>query len=71
MKSKVYFILLAFIVQYIADTYFTIEYNFDAFYPAGTSDYLYVCAYFLMALAIYKFGDLPDKLHQKNLVSKK
>lgn len=71
MRNKVYFVLFAFAVQYIADTYFTVEYNLDAFYPGGLSDYLYFISYFIMVLAIYRFSELPTKLEIDEVTNSK
>lgn len=62
MKPVINFILLALVFQYIADLYFTYEVLNDSLYAGGLSDYIYIIAYTLMAVAIYEFGEVPAKV---------
>lgn len=71
MKPSVLLLLGAFALQYLADTYFTYEYGHEMWHPAGASDYFYLIAYFVMSIAVFKFGDFPDKLYKTKLVNTK
>jgi hypothetical protein len=52
MKKPVMLLLFAFLVQYAADTNFLYQTIHETWGPAGYGDYIYMLAYFLMALAV-------------------
>jgi hypothetical protein len=52
MKNKILFILFALLAQYIADWTFIYQANRDIWYPGGVNDYMFLCAYVLMALGL-------------------
>lgn len=62
MKKMVLSIIAALIIQYIADTTFLYRTFQDMWQPAGISDYIFTCAYFLMSIAILQFGEVVDKI---------
>ena len=62
MKKMVLLIIAALIIQYIADTTFLYRTFQDTWEPAGISDYMFMCAYFLMSIAILQFGEVVDKI---------
>jgi hypothetical protein len=59
MKRKIIFIIAAFIAQFLADYAFV--YFKNSYYPGSILDYLYVLAYFLMALGLIQFKTVFDK----------
>ena len=60
MRPKVMFILIAFTVQFIADYAFLFFH--DQYFPGSVLDYLYVLAYFLMALGIFQLQVVATKI---------
>lgn len=59
MKKKILAILLALVVQYIADFTFLEAAKTQKVFPGGANDYLYLLAYTAMALALNSFRLLP------------
>lgn len=64
MRSPILLLILALISQYVADFYFGYEISIETWYIAGTSDYLFCLAYFLMALAIFSIGNMFYKVQE-------
>lgn len=62
MKNKVILILIALVLQYIADIYYTYDIYTETFYSGGLSDYLYILAYFIMGIGLFKLGGVPDTI---------
>lgn len=62
MRNKVLFILVALVVQYVADFMFLYKANRDTWYAAGPNDYTYLIAYLLMTLALINLGRVVDRL---------
>ena len=62
MKPVINSVLFALVFQYIADMYFTYEVLNESLYAGGLSDYIYIVAYTLMAVAIYEFGEVPARV---------
>lgn len=52
MKSKVLLILSALLAEFIADWTFLYQASRETWYAGGINDYMYLCAYFLMTLAL-------------------
>jgi hypothetical protein len=65
MRNRVLFFIGALIVQYIADSVFLYRTFEGIWYAAGLSDYIFVVAYFLMALALIKFGNAYYEVSKK------
>lgn len=65
MRSRIIFILIAFIAQYSADYNFLFQSSRGTWYNAGYGDYLYLIAYFLMALALLELKTLSNTLKTK------
>lgn len=65
MKARLWFIGFAYFMQYVADFSFLYQVNRDLWQVSGTSDYMYLVAYFLMSLALLElkttFNDLYNK----------
>ena len=55
LKNKVLLLLLALVVQYVADFSFLHAARAGTAYPAGANDYVYLVAYLVMALALNSF----------------
>lgn len=60
MKLPILTITIAFVAQFIAD--YSFVYYQDSFYPASFIDYIYLVAYFLMALGLIYFNAMYDQL---------
>lgn len=68
MKSKVLFILIALLMQYIADWTFLFQASRGTWYAGGINDYMYLCAYFLMSISLLQLKTVYTKLsEEKNL----
>ena len=55
MRRRVFFILVACIFQYAADSTFLYKTIQDTWVPAGVSEYMFVVSYFLMSMAFLDF----------------
>lgn len=62
MRSKVLFILLALLVQYVADWTFIYQASRGTWYAGGINDYMYLCAYFLMTMGILQMQTVYRQL---------
>lgn len=60
MRPKILFLIFAFGFQFIADYSFILFKN--SYYPGSILDYLYVVAYFLMAMGIFELQTVVNKL---------
>ncbi|OGC38513.1 hypothetical protein A3K42_00755 [candidate division WWE3 bacterium RBG_13_37_7] len=67
MKRYVIFILLSLVAQYVADSYFLVDTMRETWSAGGVSDLLFLISYFLMGLAVLKFGDISTKMKSPNL----
>lgn len=66
MKSRVLLILLALVIQYVADYMFLYQYARGTWYPGGINDLTYLIAYFVMTIAIIKFTEPYERLVKGN-----
>jgi hypothetical protein len=64
MKSKVLFLLVALLAQFIADWTFLYQASRGTWYAGGVNDYMYLSAYFLMAVGLIQFKAILDKTRQ-------
>lgn len=62
MKPVVNLLLVALIFQYVADIYFTYQLINETLTLGGSSDYIYIIAYSLMGLSLYKFGEVLGRI---------
>ena len=62
MRKKILFIILAFFAQFIADYAFVIFK--DSYYPGSILDYLYVVAYFFMAIGLIQLKTVLDNIRK-------
>lgn len=62
MKSKILFILFALSVQFLADYTFLYQSSRGMWAAGGINDYMYLVAYFLMALGLIQLKTVLDKL---------
>lgn len=56
MKGPILFVLFALLVQYIADFIFLYQASHETWTAGGISDFIYLTAYFVMALALLSIG---------------
>ncbi|HAZ29250.1 TPA: hypothetical protein DCY43_00650 [candidate division WWE3 bacterium] len=69
LRTRVLLLLFALVVQFIADFVFLYRADRGLVYPGGPTDYLYLIAYFVMALAIIDFGLVFEKLRNGKVSS--
>lgn len=62
MRSKIFFILLAFVFQFISDYNFLYQSSRGTWVNSAYGDYLYFVAYFIMTLALLQLGTTYNKL---------
>lgn len=54
MRNKILILIIAFIAQYLADFNFLFQTSRGTWYNGGYGDYLYLIAYFIMAIGLLK-----------------
>ncbi len=62
MKSKILFILLALIIQFLSDYVFLYQSSRGIWSAGGINDYMYLVSYLLMTLALLQLGTVFKKL---------
>lgn len=62
MKPVIIFLIAALGAQYAADFAFLYANSRDQWVTAGINDYMYLLSYFVMTMALLKFGKAIDKL---------
>lgn len=62
MKSKILFILFALCVQFLSDYTFLYQSSNGTWSVGGINDYMYLCAYSLMAVGLIQFDSIYKKL---------
>jgi hypothetical protein len=62
MKSKVLFMLLALLSEYVADWTFLYQASRNIWYAGGVNDYMYFVAYFLMTLSLIQLGTVLESI---------
>ncbi len=62
MRSKIFFIVIALMVQFLADYTFLFQASRETWYAGGLNDYLYLASYSLMTLGLLQLGDVLKKL---------
>jgi hypothetical protein len=71
MRSKILLLLVAFVVQYVADFNFLYQNLTGTWYNGGYGDYLYLVAYLFMALGLFQLRAVALTLKTPNTKSKK
>lgn len=66
MRSPILFLLLALVVEAIADFTFVYQVSREQWYVGGTNDFMYLISYTLMALALMQLGYVFSKLTENN-----
>lgn len=66
MKSRILFLLIAFVAQYIADFNFLFQNSRGTWLNGGYGDYLYLMAYFLMTLGLLQLNTVLGKLRNRD-----
>ncbi len=64
MRNKILFIVVAFIMQYIAEFNFLFQSSRGTWINGGYGDYLYLFAYFVMTLGLIRFKTTADDLER-------
>lgn len=62
MKGKIFLILFALVIQYIADYHFLYQISKDTWYASGPNDYIYLASYFAMAIGLIQLKTTADGL---------
>lgn len=62
MKTKVLLILFALVVQYVADWTFLYQASREIWYAGGINDYMFLCAYFIMTIALIQLKTVSNNL---------
>lgn len=62
MRPVILFVLFALAVQYLADFMFLYQTYHETWTTAGTNDYTYLFAYFVMTIALIRFKAVADKI---------
>lgn len=66
LKWPILIIIIALVLQYIADYFFTYLFHKEALYPGELSDYTFFLAYFVMTYGLIQFSLVADKLNTSN-----
>ncbi len=62
MRPKILLILLALVAQYVADYNFLYQASNQTWINGGYGDYIYLFAYFIMAMALVNLGSVFEKI---------
>lgn len=64
MRGKIFFILIALVLQYFADYLFLYQQMHESWVGGGISDYIYLVSYFVMTMALFniRIADVRAKL---------
>lgn len=65
MRNKILFVVLAFILQYVAEFNFLFQNNNGTWVNGGYGDYLYFLAYTAMALGLIQFKTVLSKIEKE------
>ena len=65
MRHRIFFIIIAFIVQYLADYNFLYQSSRGTWLNAGYGDYIYLIAYFALALGLLHLETAYSKFGQR------
>ncbi len=64
MKSPIWFLIFALVVQYLSDFVFLYQSNYGSWYVGGVNDFLYCFSYFLMTVALINIGNTFKKIQE-------
>lgn len=65
MKGKIFFILLALLVQFLSDYTFLYQSSKGLWQVGGINDYMYFVAYFLMTIGLLQLGTIVTSLRKE------
>lgn len=65
MKSKILFLIFALVIQFLSDYTFLYQSSRGVWKAGGANDYMYLVAYFVMALSLIQFEIVFKKLKQE------
>lgn len=66
MKNKILMIILALVIQYLADFTFLYRFSNDEWYAGGIDDLIYQMAYLIMTLTLLHMGTVAKRLNPKS-----
>lgn len=64
MRKPIMLLIIALILQYVADFNFSYQVSRDAWYVGGFNDYLYCASYFFMAISLFSIGNMFYKVQE-------
>ena len=64
MRRPVMLLIIALVIQYIADFSFSYQVSRETWYVGGTNDYLFALAYFLMTVSLFSIGNMFYKVQE-------
>lgn len=70
MRSRILLVLIALVVQYVADFFFLYSFSRDTYVAGGVSDFLYLLAYILMGLGLIGLIGAYDGVLNKTKLNK-
>jgi len=62
MRQPIFFVLMALVIQYLADYIFLYQFNAEQWYVGGVNDFMYLFSYFLMTMSLIYIGVAFDKV---------
>jgi hypothetical protein len=66
MKSVITFLIFALCLQYMADFTFLYQVSRETWQTGGINELMYLVSYFVMTIALIRFGSTYNKLTQKS-----
>jgi hypothetical protein len=66
MKMRILFILFALVIQYMSDYTFLYQASRGVWHAGGINDFLYITAYFIMALSLLQFESVYRTIKERN-----
>ncbi len=64
MRKPILLLIIALIVQYLADFSFSYQVSRETWHVGGSNDYLFALAYFLMTVALFSIGNMFYKVQK-------
>ena len=66
MRKPIMLLIVALMAQFFADFFFSYQVSREVatYYPAGVTDYIFFCSYFLMAIALFSIGNMFYKVQK-------
>ncbi len=64
MRKPIILLIIALVLQFVADFHFSYQINQETWHVGGTNDYLLMLSYFLMTLALFSIGNVYYKIQK-------